>query len=359
MVVQGNPARNARRLGEHELGAAGAHDRADLIQDLQAHGRGFQVRGPQCPTEVVQALERGETERESCVAPVRRNDQGADEKDRHRGPQVHPGRVEDDDRETDAGCRDHRVDQELGPGAPLGGGVAEQPHHDPDQHVHDDGEDAQGGDGRRPAPGADGTVRSQDLAEDHLRNGHAESPCSNVEAGLVRGLLHEEDDGSGDDGGQHEEGGRQEDQPEEQRHVLERDEIGVAAVVHRHGCPQHGRPHDGNHRAHCGLGDQDPNGSCSVERAADQEYDRDQRERRPVGVDRRDPDPAQPGGSGGGRLGARFDDVRHRGGDGRRGPDDGLHLRCLDFVRHWAHRFRVRTDDLDAVRGHSPCIGRT
>ena len=114
MVVQRDPAGDARRLGEDQLGPARPHDGAHLTQHLEAHGGGLQVRGAQRPAEVVEALQRGEAKRQAGVAPVGRDEQGGDEKDRHRRPEVHPGGVEHDEREAHARRREHRMEQRAG-----------------------------------------------------------------------------------------------------------------------------------------------------------------------------------------------------------------------------------------------------
>ena len=42
-VVEGDAAGDSRRLGQDQLGPAGAQDRADLLQDVDAHGRRLEV----------------------------------------------------------------------------------------------------------------------------------------------------------------------------------------------------------------------------------------------------------------------------------------------------------------------------
>ena len=81
VVVEGDPAGDPRRLGQDQLGPTGPHDRADLPQDVHAHGRRLEARRTHGPTEVVEVLQGREAEREAGVAPVGHDDQrGHDER---------------------------------------------------------------------------------------------------------------------------------------------------------------------------------------------------------------------------------------------------------------------------------------
>ena len=118
-VVEGDPAGDAGGLGQDQLGPAGPHDRADLLQDVDAHGRRFEAGRAHGPAEVVEVLQGQEAETRGGCTPVGHDDERGHQQKGQGRPRVEPRGVEEGEGEADARRHQHGLEGQQDDAGPL------------------------------------------------------------------------------------------------------------------------------------------------------------------------------------------------------------------------------------------------
>ena len=197
---------------------------------------------------------------------------------------------------------------------------------------------------------ADRAVRPQKFAEDDGGDGSPQSDRGHVERHLQQRLPAEDGEGERDGahGAQDKDVGGQEDQSDEERYLLQHEEVGVAAVVQRDGRPDGGSPQQADDGEHRRLREEQAQRAGAVERALEAEQQGEQTKGDGEGVD------------GGGDEPVRTLGTPCFAADFGRGRDhhrtDGIVFESLRHI-HGVHRLRTHVNGVGAIREHVSDIG--